>query len=383
MSNQSFRRIVALILACLLLGTTTFAAPASDLDPQLRQQAEKSLKRAAAWLLAQQADDGLWHSATYGQMRGGAGDSALALYSLTGAWPLLSPAEQAQVRRGLEALLENLDPTGFVRAPDGSSDYPNYATALTLHAIERAKLTQFADQANQLRRYLTAVQHPDGGWGQTGGDPADLASTRQPNISVTRYVLEALQASPPEDRKPFARGAKFVSRLQHDDPKLPDHGSFHFTFPADDPLNKAGWQETDGTLRARGYASATADGVLALLAAGIPPGDPRIQVALRYLEKHDDLQTIAGIPAGDPEVAANRQAFLFYYYAALAEVIQQSPTTQLKSRSAPLIEQILSQQKPDGSWSNPSNLMREDDPLIATPLALEALSTIVPLPNGK
>jgi hypothetical protein len=377
LNNQPFSRFLSLILACLPLGSPTWAVDTSFLAPQLREQAEKSLKQATAWLLAQQADEGLWHSATYGQMHGGAGTSALAVYSLTGAWPLLSAAEQSQVRRGIKVLVENLDSAGFVRAPDGSSDYPNYATALTLLAIERAQLTEFEAQAKKLRRYLITAQHPDGGWGQTGGDPADRASTRQPNISVTRYVLESLRTSPSEDRKPLIQGGEFVSRLQHTDPKSADAGSFHFTFPADDPLNKAGWQEVDGTLRARGYASATADGVLALLAAGVPQDDPHLQAALRYLEKHDDLQAIAGIPTDDPELAANRQAFLYYYYAALAEIIRQSPTAKLQSRIAPLAEEILTQQKSDGSWSNPANLMREDDPLIATPLAIEALTTVI------
>jgi hypothetical protein len=30
-------------------------------------------------------------------------------------------------------------------------------------------------------------------------------------------------------------------------------------------------------------------------------------------------------------------------------------------------------QRGDGSWSNPENLVKEDDPLIATPFAIRAL----------
>lgn len=373
-----FLRFVALILACSLLDSPAFAADSPPLDPQLRQRAEHALQQGAAWLLAQQVGDGLWHSATYGQLRGGAGTSALALYSLAGAWPRLSAAEQAQVRRGIQTLIGNLDPAGFVRAPDGSSDYPNYATALTILALERAALTEYTDQQQRMRSYLVAVQHPNGGWDQTGGDPADLASTRQPNISVTRYVLEALQGSPAGSPRTSTRGVAFVSRLQHDDPKAPDHGSFHFNFPADDPLNKAGWREIDGTKQARGYGPPTADGVVALLAGGVSRDDPRVQTAVRWLANHGELDFIPGIPADDPEVAASRQALLFYYYAALAAAIKKGHSAELSQRTAPLIEQLLTLQKPDGSWASPSNFMREDDPLIATPLALEALATLLP-----
>jgi hypothetical protein len=34
---------------------------------------------------------------------------------------------------------------------------------------------------------------------------------------------------------------------------------------------------------------------------------------------------------------------------------------------------LLKTQRADGSWSNPENLVKEDDPLIATPFAIRAL----------
>ena len=34
---------------------------------------------------------------------------------------------------------------------------------------------------------------------------------------------------------------------------------------------------------------------------------------------------------------------------------------------------MIKTQRPDGSWANPENLVKEDDPLIATPLAVRAL----------
>ena len=39
-----------------------------------------------------------------------------------------------------------------------------------------------------------------------------------------------------------------------------------------------------------------------------------------------------------------------------------------------LAEALLSRQRPDGAWANPSTELREDDPLVATPFAMAALA---------
>ena len=41
---------------------------------------------------------------------------------------------------------------------------------------------------------------------------------------------------------------------------------------------------------------------------------------------------------------------------------------------AALIEATLAEQKPDGRWENPSPLQKENDPIVATSLALTALA---------
>jgi hypothetical protein len=38
-------------------------------------------------------------------------------------------------------------------------------------------------------------------------------------------------------------------------------------------------------------------------------------------------------------------------------------------------EDLRRVQRPDGSWANPENLVKEDDPLIATGFAIRALAT--------
>jgi hypothetical protein len=54
------------------------------------------------------------------------------------------------------------------------------------------------------------------------------------------------------------------------------------------------------------------------------------------------------------------------YYEAFAEAkVAPSPSVR---------KMLLGLQRSDGSWANPSPLMKEDEPLVATGLALVALS---------
>jgi hypothetical protein len=41
-----------------------------------------------------------------------------------------------------------------------------------------------------------------------------------------------------------------------------------------------------------------------------------------------------------------------------------------------VVQGLRQSQHGDGSWSNPENLVKEDDPLIATPFAIRALAKI-------
>src|SRR5436190_22115582 len=58
----------------------------AEKQSRMTAEAEQSLTKGLAWLLAQQAADGGWHSKTYGQVKDGAAVTALALeaHSLAG-----------------------------------------------------------------------------------------------------------------------------------------------------------------------------------------------------------------------------------------------------------------------------------------------------------
>jgi hypothetical protein len=208
------------------------------------------------------------------------------------------------------------------RLPLGGSEHPTYSLALSILALKR--LAPGRDTGS-LERELRSMQlaeplgwTPDdpeyGGWDQ-GVVPARKPQAQNPNLSITAFASEALGGDP--------KARVFAARCRTAD------GGYCFT-PSES------WRHQNKAGAGRGYATATLD-------------------ASRIL---GTVPTQALLPAGEFE------ASLYYYRAFLETRVVPSP--QILSR-------LLSLQRPDGSFANPVGLMKEDDPLLATSLALLAL----------
>ena len=171
-------------------------------------------------------------------------------------------------------------------------------------------------------------------------------------------------ASGPAIRPSIDRARIFVERCQNYDPQHPDNadGGFFFSTTEFD-TNKAGH---DGQ-HFRSYGTTTADGIIALLALGRPPDDGRVKAAERWLTTHHKDMAVPGF-IGE---AFQRwpHGLAFYYAAASSQAFR-----ALSVPYGPSVSDALERsQKPDGSWSSPENLVKEDDPLIATAFAVRAL----------
>ena len=82
---------------------------------------------------------------------------------------------------------------------------------------------------------------------------------------------------------------------------------------------------------------------------------------------------------GFGEHADWREAMRYYYACSLAKLWSLRPEAATEERRAALVRDLRQRQRPDGSWQNPSHHMREDDPLIATSLAVTALAELLRL----
>jgi hypothetical protein len=282
------------------------------------------------------------------------------------------PQPRAQVDRALAFLREHTAASGALGLADRDfPDYPNYATALAVVAIARAKRDGWQQQIAPMVVYLRGQQfteqngwHRDdrvyGAWGMGGGrrTPPD---TGHVDLSMTRYVLDALRAGGVAlDDAAFPAARIFVERCQNFDG---DDGGFFFSTTEVD-TNKAG-QVGD---RFRSYGTTTADGILALLATGHAATDARVVAATRWLTGHHHGMAVPGFVGEAYQRWPNGLAF--YYAAASTQAFR---AVQADMGDA-VPESLRRTQRRDGSWSNPENLVKEDDPLIATPFAVIALA---------
>jgi hypothetical protein len=185
------------------------------------------------------------------------------------------------------------------------------------------------------------------------------------------YAIEALVSlKDPAIAKVQARARDWLAGCQN----LPGDGGFRFSPDPTSLNNKAEWSDTEQK-QPRSYGSATCDGLRALAFAGVEPADKRFAAALKWLVDRPSLAEVPGFEDLPPENDW-KAGLAFYYYASLAGAIAWFPPREAKTRREALSAKIVKVQRDDGSWQNDSSRMREDDPLIATCLALIALGEL-------
>lgn len=342
---------------------------AASLEPP---RVRTALARAHTWLWAQQHSDGSFRSATYGLLRGGQSLTAFALSSLLASPELVAP-RAARVLGAIAAMIAMRSENGALGLTATTADYPCYATGMLLSCLGAAKPAGWRALALPSVAWLRTQQfraadgwagHPaQGGWGMGGGTQRIPPHAGHVDLSMTRRVVEGLRAAGvPANDPALVECRDFVSRCQ-----APDGGFFYS--PVELALNK-GPRTADGL--PRGYGSATTDGLLCFLALrvhGSDAGSP-LQRALRWLREHHRLDRNPGLQGGDLEPFAT--AMRGYYRAGAARCFANFGGSD-GWRSA-LAHVVTAEQQPDGSFRNPSPLQREDDPIIATSFAIQALA---------
>jgi hypothetical protein len=319
------------------------------------------LRKAAQYLWAQQSEDGGFHSSTYGLLRSGQSLTPFILVALLDAPDSASLNPRRSVERALAFIKANTNADGALGLMDDSAaDYPNYATSLAIAAMVKDRSPGYEKVIEPMVAQLRAQQFdeangwapqdtPYGGWGM-GGSIRRPPEAGHVDLSMTRYALEALRLSGvPASDAAMAKALAYLKRSQNPD------GGFYFS-PVNPEINKAG-QSGEGGFTI--YGTATADGILALRAAGVSDEDPRVAKALKWLRDHHRPDRASGFDKGTDHPWES--GLRFYYAHAISRVL---PHLQIE----------LPPQAGDGSFRNPNNLVKEDDPLIATAFALYALA---------
>jgi len=339
-------------------------------------QRDTRIQKAARYLWAKQAEDGGWHSQTYGLLRSGQSLTPFVLDALLDVPENVVAPPAGAIDRAIAFIKRNINQDGLLGLMDSTAvDYPNYATGLAVRALSRAKSPGWEPMlaALRLQQFTEANgwhrdDPPYGAWGM-GGERRVPPDAGHVDLAMTRYVLEGFAAAGarPPDRA-LADALVYLDRCQN-----PDGGFFFSTVEAD--INKAGEdashnraQRQEPAMRGkageqagkfRSYGSTTADGVLALRAAGVAADDPRMARAKRWLRDHHRFDRVPGFEGTARETWS--EGLRFYYAGAI-------------SSAMPELSVLLPLQRADGSWANPNNIVKEDDPLIATAFALRAIA---------
>jgi hypothetical protein len=384
-------RLTSILLCAILLcgchpnrGAPTTPQP-SPVPTQLIRKINASLESSAQFLMQHQSPDGSWRSQTYGFLKDGASLTphvALFLSRLPSKLHTAPAVENA--RRFLRtAGRENLIYPVYTAA-DITQLLPDEADTRTpwLNYLRQHQLTESLDWQIGDLEY--------GGWSYAVNPPrrpADLKN-RGPwdfsNLSATLAAMEALRTSGITDADPAISPALlFAERCQNlppegylGDEKF-DDGGFFFS-PAEPIRNKAGSAGKDRYgEHFNSYGSATADGILLLIDCGLPADHHRLTAARDWLARRFDVEHNPGkfVPANEDL----RDASYFYYCRSLARVMHRlhwrywQKDQEIIDGARAMIDALLKRQRPDGSWSNTFSDGREDDPLVATPMAAEAL----------
>ncbi len=302
---------------------------------------------AADWLAARQSPDGAWRSDTYGAFRDGRALTPMVLRAIATV-----DRDSAPCRRACAWLLEK-----------GEALFEEYPVHLASAVLETARsLPALAPVASVARARLESLQcGVSGGWSYSPLPPArpgNAAPMQDANLSATAMAIDGLGTGGGDFRKALA----FIHSCQNHSTgdEARDDGGF-FQMPHDPTRNKAGRAGKDrhGTERFLSYASATADGLRALILCGEKSDSQRVVAAADWLRRF----------RWSPQGGKNAPADLIYYTAR--SIAATRPLMPGIPSTAAL---IAAEQKPDGSWRNPAGEMREDCPVVATALALEALS---------
>jgi hypothetical protein len=365
----------------------------------LHGQIKTSLTAASEFLAASQEADGAWRSTIYGPLKDGP-----SLTSHIAATLAACQVEKSYeiLQRARKYLVDLIAADGHF-APGASVTYPVYTAAGAIMALSQSANQRHAKpraawitllRSHQLGAQL-GWQPADpayGGWSYAHEPPSPIlgkpaSPLAEPNLSATVFAIDGLQTAGSADTDPAFQAAKrfvqhcqnWITDPQRRDPRFDDGG---FCFVLNDPVrNKAGkaGADDDGHMRYKSYGSATADGLRALLACGVASDHPRVVAARRWLVDHFSAESH---PGDYPEDRGHlREAVFYYYTSSIAQAFSALTAQAHDSADLPpawperLATALLSRQNTDGFWTNPAVDTREDDPLVATPLAMRALLT--------
>ena len=362
-------------------------APAVEVSQKHLETARKLLEGGVKFLLSKRDADGGW-SIGKGSARPAATSMALKALLQSGLYDAKSP----EVKKGFEVLLSFRQPNGGIYDPKEGQE--NYTTAVALMALAAAKDPQYQGAIGDAIKFMRGLQIVPGAESPDGQKIDEKNSFvggvsygkhGRPDLSNEGFWIESLhEAGVPASDEAMQRALAFVSRCQNWSETNPlavakigtNDGGFYYA-PAlrgGDPNGESmAGLETEGK-GLRSYGSMTYTGFKSLLYSGVDRKDPRVQAALKWIQKFWRLDSNPNMPA------LKSQEGLFYYYhvfakalAAWGEPVLTDADGKKHNWREELVDALARKVKADGHWENESERWFEKDPILSTCYAVMAL----------
>ncbi len=331
-------------------------------------------KKAVGFLATAQGEDGAW-----GYSRGKVGITAVNLEALALAPENIQAEAKDMMRKAAAYLAAQQREDGAIHDEYAPK---NYSTSHAVQALIQYDHERYAPQIAKAVKWIKTVQADEArkfdpekhvGYGGFG-----YGSTTRPDLNNTWIALNALKLAGVSDDDPvWNKALTFLKRCQNstevndvEADYIGDDGGAKY-LPTDHSAGSPAGTETtrDGRTIRKSYGSASCGLLAAYRWIGLEKDALPVKKVVGFLEENFTLKK--NINTKD-----DGQQGRFGYYRALAKALSAygEKTFAGKKWSQALTEELLSLQQEDGSWVNPVDRWQEGDPALATGYALTALA---------
>jgi squalene-hopene/tetraprenyl-beta-curcumene cyclase len=373
---QIVRSFLAVTVICLSASALAGEADAAS--------ATAAAKKAVDFLTAQQNEDGTFGKSPAAKVPGVVGLAVKAIADSPG-----HPREKDNkvLEKAAKYLVGLQQPSGAITLPRFGND--SYNTAVAVIALSALENPAYKDNIEKAKKYILSCQLGDeNGFNEKdsadkyGGFGYEPGNTK-PNVSIGGFTLEALKAAGLEEGSPAWKNAvKFIKRSQ-DNTETNDFagmkdgdntGGFIYAPGVADDFGSVVSKRTGKTVP-KPYGNMTYQAVKSLLLAGVKKDDPALQAAFKWIKNN---YSVTENPGGKGTMG-------YYYYivafskafTAMGEKELDLPDGKKAHWARDMATQVMTLQKADGSFANEDKEWMENDPVLATAYALDALSLCV------
>jgi len=364
------------IIVCLLAVCTFSIARAGDVDAGT---ASTAANKAVAFLSSQQGDAGFFGNKKPSALPGIVG---LVVKAIASSPDKPREANNPVLAKAAKYLVGKQADNGAIAIAGFGNE--NYNTSLSVIGIAALENPAYKDVLDKAQKFiLTCQKGEDAGLDKEGGF-AYGGESNKPDNSNTGFSLEALKAAGVKEDSPVWKNAvKFLKRSQdnaetNDLPGImkdgDNTGGFIYAPAVADDFGSVKSKRT-GKDVPKPYGNMTYQCVKSLLYCKVDKNDPSMQAAYKWIKSN---YSVVENPGGKGTMG------YYYYVRAFTKAFTAMGDKELELADGKKVNwakdmaaQLLTLQKPDGSFVNADPEWMEGDPVLATAYALDALNDCI------